>query len=172
MFAETTAAITAAKEAYALVKVLKDAREQSVIDKATGELHEKITELQMLNAELASLYHAEKQVTMQLTEENAQIKMFALQSSQYEIHTMESGSTVYRLKAVPDPDMKTHYLCANCYQKREISILQPTGKVIADSASNYCKQSLCPACGTTFLMHRLPKKEKYIPQPISRKGGW
>lgn len=152
MFAETAAAISAAKQAYELIKVIKDARDESVINSALGQLHEKITDLQLANAELSSLYLAEKQMTMKLTEENTHIKMFTLQSAQYEIHTTDAGSTVYRLKQVPESDVKTHYLCANCYQKREVSVLQPTNEMQCRLGC-YFTESFCPLCSVKYLMH-------------------
>ncbi|WP_145484240.1 hypothetical protein [Yersinia aldovae] len=151
MFAETTAAIAAAKEAYALVKVLKEARDQSVIDSATGRLNEKITELQMLNAELASLYHAERQVTMKLTDENAKIEMFSAQAAEYEIYRTAASSVVYRSKSATNNEIGHYYLCAHCYQNRIISILQPsTDKLVkAGYFVHYC-----PACKNEFKMDK------------------
>ncbi|TDB48254.1 hypothetical protein [Photorhabdus khanii] len=154
MFTETAAAISAAKQAFELIKIIKDARDQSVINSALNQLHEKITDLQMTNAELSSLYLAEKQITMKLTEENTQIKMFALQSKDYEIYTTDAGSTVYRLKTLPDSDIETHYLCTHCFQKREISILQPTGKNIPTTKGRFW-ENFCPNCSTNILMHKV-----------------
>ncbi|MGP2741050.1 hypothetical protein HP475_13700 [Serratia marcescens] len=168
MFAETTAAITAAKEAFALIKTLKEARDQTVIENATGQLSEKVTELQMLNAELASRYHSEKQLTIKLTDEIAKFTAFSSQAENYAIHTTESGSTVYRLKESPDAQVKTHYVCANCFQKREISILQPTGKVVSDSLGSFCAQYLCPRCNATYLMNKIPRNPAVMPKPIRR----
>lgn len=41
-----------ARKAFELLKVIKDGRDESLTREAAGELSEKITELQMLNAEL------------------------------------------------------------------------------------------------------------------------
>ncbi|MGV3346394.1 hypothetical protein ACGVWS_11885 [Enterobacteriaceae bacterium LUAb1] len=172
MFAETTAAITAAKEAYELIKVLKNARDQTVVDNATGKLHEKIIELQMLNAELASLYHAEKQITIKLASENAKIEMFTAQAAEYEIHKTTAGSIVYRSKSPADNEVGCYYLCAHCYQERKISVLQPTGKTVPCSSGDYCQQSFCPSCNTQFVMHKIPPKERHIPGPVKFRGRW
>ncbi|WP_440590443.1 hypothetical protein, partial [Salmonella enterica] len=58
--------IAAAKQAYELIKLITNTRDQAVINKAAGELSEKITELQITNAELAGLYQAERDVTVKL----------------------------------------------------------------------------------------------------------
>ncbi len=154
MITEAAAAITATKQAFELLKIIKDARDEITITNAIGELREKISELQMAHAELSSLYLAEKQITMKLTEENAQIKMFALQSKDYEIYTTDAGSTVYRLKVLPDSDIKTHYLCAHCFQRREISILQPTGETVSTTKGRFW-ENFCPNCATNILMHKM-----------------
>ncbi|MFS1538894.1 MAG: hypothetical protein ACL7BU_09565 [Candidatus Phlomobacter fragariae] len=119
--------VTLTKQCYDLLKVIISSRDVVIINQSVGELREKITDLQMLNAELASLYHAEKQITMELTNENAKIEIFANQSGNYEIHKSPAGSIVYRSKLSANDEVNLHYLCAHCYQNRVISILQPTG---------------------------------------------
>ncbi|BCU90728.1 Uncharacterised protein [Yersinia pseudotuberculosis] len=153
---DITSGVVLAKQAYDLLKVIIGSRDAAVINSAVGELREKITDLQMLNAELAGLYHAEKQVTMKLADENTKIEMFASQAAEYEVHKTAAGSIVYRSKSPANDQVGHYYLCATCYQKREISILQPTGKVRTDALNNYCKQDFCPACETTYLMHNIP----------------
>ncbi|MGL9721996.1 hypothetical protein [Symbiopectobacterium sp.] len=78
--------LTAAKQAYDLLKVIKEARDDGVIAKAVGDLHHKITELQMLNAELSGLYQAEREVAVKLREEKAKIEMFTVNAANYELH--------------------------------------------------------------------------------------
>ncbi|CRL44566.1 hypothetical protein SGGMMB4_01725 [Sodalis glossinidius str. 'morsitans'] len=141
--------VAVAKQAYDLVKILKESRDQSVIDKAAGALREKITELQMLNAELSGLFHAERQITVELREENTKINMFTTQSSEYEIHKTSGGAIVYILKSTPKGEIPHHYLCAHCYQNRIISILQPT-----KNESGF-HMSYCPECKNEYRMDKI-----------------
>ena len=145
--------VTLAKQAYDLLKVIKEGRDSSLVAQAVGDLHEKITELQMLNSELASLYHAEKQVTMKLTDENTKIQMFAAQSAEYEIHKTAAGSIVYRSKTAADSEIGLYYLCAHCYQNRIISILQPSTKTY--KSGGYLVHC-CHQCESEFKMGKAP----------------
>jgi len=141
--------VAAAKQAYDLLKVIKDSRDQAIISGAIGDLHGKITELQMLNAELSGLYQSEREVTVKLREEKAKVEMFAVQSANYEPHTTEGGSTVYLSKITADDDVKPHYLCAHCYQHRIISILQP-----AQHKSQF-HMLYCPGCKNEYREKRM-----------------
>ncbi|MBC0853850.1 hypothetical protein [Pantoea stewartii] len=153
--------VAAAKQALELLKVIKESRDESVIRKAAGDLSEKITDLQMLNAELSGLYQSEREVTVKLREENAKIEMFAVKSENYELHTTEGGSTVYRSKTSSDEVVNPHYLCAHCYSNKIISILQPS-TVTIQSAGFYVHY--CPQCKNEFRINPVPPmKPVYMP---------
>lgn len=159
--------VAVAKQAYDLVKVMRESRDQVVIDKAAGALREKITELQMLNAELSGLFHAERQITVELREENAKINMFTTQSSEYEIHKTSAGSIVYILKSTPKGEIPHHYLCAHCYQNRIISTLHP-----CDSRSEFIEH-FCPQCQNKYRMELRPREPEvpiHVP-PLSSPWG-
>ncbi len=159
--------VAAAKQAYDLLKVIKDSRDQAIISGAIGDLHGKITELQMLNAELSGLYQSEREVAVKLREEKAKIEMFIVKAENYELHTSEGGTTVYRSKATADNDVKPHYLCAHCYSNCVISILQPrVGKgVYAGYFVHYC-----PLCKNEYKMSKVPPMDPILPRPVG--GVW
>ena len=156
---------TVAKQALELLKVIKEGRDDGLVKQAAGELYEKITELQMLNAELSNLYQSERQVTVKLREEKAKIEMFAVKAENYELHTTEGGSTVYRSKLSSDEVVKPHCLCANCFSNNVISILQPSTEKAAYAGFfiNYC-----PQCKNEYRMSKKPYK---APQTPRRIGG-
>lgn len=145
--------VAAAKQAFELLKVIKESHDQSIINKAAGELSEKITALQMLNAELSGLYQSEREVTVNLREEKAKIEMFAVKAENYDLHTTEGGSTVYRSKLTSDEVVKPHYLCAHCYSNKIISILQPG--VQRTTAGGFFIH-YCPQCKNEFKMTKTP----------------
>lgn len=159
--------VAAAKQAYDLLKVIKDSHDQAIISGAIGELHGKITELQMLNAELSGLYQSEREVTVNLREEKRKIEMFVVKAENYELHTSEGGSTVYRSKVAPDDVVKPHYLCAHCYGKSEISILQPN--VSKGAYAGYFIH-YCPLCKNEYKMSKVPPMDPVLPRPIG--GVW
>lgn len=144
---------TVAKQALELLKIIKEGRDDSMVKQAAGDLYEKITELQMLNAELSNLYQSERQVTIKLSEEKAKIERFNAKAADYEIYTSEGGSTVYRSIKPADSTVPHHYLCPHCYSNNEISILQP-GINTTKAAGNYVHY--CPLCKNEFRMNKVP----------------
>lgn len=156
--------LTAAKQAYDLLKVIKDAHDEGVIAKAVGDLHHKITELQMLNAELSGLYQAEREVAMKLREEKTKIEMFIMQAENYELYTTEGGSTVYRSKESADGVITPHYLCAHCFGEHQKSILQPSVETI--KSMNFFVHR-CPRCKNEYRMNKVPPiTDVHIPKSI------
>lgn len=158
---------TAAKQAFDLLKIIKESHDESVIRKAAGELSEKITELQMLNAEISGLYQAERDVTIQLRDEKSKIEMFIVQAENYELHTTEGGSVVYRSKPSHDGDVQPHNLCAHCFGDHKISILQPS--VARATASGFFVH-YCPQCTNEYKIHKTQPITAHIPPP--NRGGW
>ena len=88
--------ITLTKQAYDLLKVIKDGRNQALVKQAAGELYEKITELQMLNAELAASFALEQEKVKQAEGELAKLKAFKSQAENYSIFTTEGKATIYK----------------------------------------------------------------------------
>ncbi|MDZ4034027.1 hypothetical protein U0868_20970 [Kluyvera ascorbata] len=75
---DVMAGVAAVKQAYELIKVIKESHDESVIKKAAGDLSEKITDLQLLNAELSGLYQTEREAVVKLKDEKAKIEAFAV----------------------------------------------------------------------------------------------
>lgn len=155
MFAETTAAFSAAKQAYDLLKIVQEGRDAALVSDAVNDLRQKITDLLMLNAELASLYHAEKELVMQLNEEKAIKEAFIQNAANYAIYKTEAGSIVYRFKELLNGSHEPHYICAHCYQNQKISILQPSPKITKIFTQDFIS-AFCTDCGATFIMHKAP----------------
>lgn len=165
MLVETTAAISVAKQAFDLIKILKDSHDKNVIKEALGDLSEKITQLQMANTELSSLYQAEREKTMGLTEEIKKFDMFIQQAANYEMCATEAGSVVYRFKPSPETNMPTHYICAHCYQHKIISILHPCTDRVA-SGGHFL--NFCPECKTKFKMGKTPPMDPQLYRILPR----
>jgi len=145
------------KEAAGLIKVIKEARDEQVIRQAAGDLSAKITDLQLLNAEVSGLLQAERQITMELKAEKAKIEMFTVKSVNYDLYTTEGGATVYRSKKGPDMPVTYHYLCAHCYDNYKISILQPR---VDHLRSHGFFVHYCPECKNEFMMNKAPPQHR------------
>lgn len=164
---DVMAGVAAVKQAYELIKVIKESHDESVIRKAAGDLSEKITDLQLLNAELSGRYQAERETAVKLREEKAKIEAFAVNAENYDIFTMEGGSVVYRSKKTSESSAPHHYLCAHCYQEQTISILQPSTEKYR-SAGFFV--SYCPRCKNEFRMGKVPPmQDVHIPPTSTRR---
>lgn len=150
--------VTAAKQAYELIKVIKEGRDDALVKQAAGELYEKITELQLLNVELSGLYQSEREITIKLREEKAKIELFAVQADNYEIFTTQGGSTVYRSKKTDGSSVPHHHLCTHCFSNSVISILQPG--INKTTAAGYFV-NYCPQCKNEFRMGKVPPAPRY-----------
>ncbi|WP_454889359.1 hypothetical protein [Serratia quinivorans] len=155
MFAETAAVLSATKQTFDLLKIIQEGRDAALVKNAIGELSQKITELQMLNIEIVGLYHAEKKLTMQLSEEKTKKEIFIQNSANYTVHKTETGTTVYRSKEGFGETNESHDLCTYCYQNEKISILQPSPKITTIFNQTYIN-AFCPGCSSEFVMHKSP----------------
>jgi len=153
--------VTLTKQLFELVNIIKDERDQQKVKEAAGALSEKITTLQLLNSEISSLYHSEKQRAMEICEENTKLKMFISNIEHYTLHKTPAGSITYKPQDTPENEVPSYYVCAHCYQKTIISILQP-------SADEFAFHMLyCPECKNKFRSTPLPLVPKRIPPPRS-----
>ncbi|WP_140430285.1 hypothetical protein [Escherichia coli] len=116
-----------------------------------------VTGLQMLNAELANLYHQERDTALKLSEEKTIKEAFIKKAGDYTIHKTETGATVYRLQDPLKGCNDNYYLCANCFQNEKISILQPSAKIVTIFNCPYIS-AYCPACSAEFIMHSAPSE--------------
>lgn len=158
---DVMAGMAAVKQAYDLIKVIKESHDDATIKKAAGDLFEKITELQMLNAELSGLYQAEREVAVKLREEKTKIEMFTRNAQCYELHITTGGSAIYRFDESADPTVPRHCICAHCYQNHKISILQPSTKT---TKSGGFLVHYCPSCKNEYRMGEAPPpKPVYVP---------
>ncbi|MED8993909.1 hypothetical protein RCM47_05405 [Escherichia coli] len=154
-----SASVNVAKQCFELVNKAIRARDQKVIEAALNELQSRITELQMLNAELSGLYFDEKQITVKLRAEQRKFEEFVVDVRNYSLFTTPGGSTVYRSQTPDRTVAPPHYLCPHCHGNYNKSVLQPEPEVTIRSRFSVF---YCPRCHNKYLMD-----EK---EPVSRKS--
>ncbi|WP_273803588.1 hypothetical protein [Providencia rettgeri] len=148
MLPEITASITAVRESLNLLKAINDAKTESEIRNATFELQRKLQDIQMDNLKLIDLVYSYKTQVDELTQRIDEKIAFKGKVEGYSPHTLKSGTFTYINDSAVNESNDPHYLCANCYQKEIVSILQPCG------IESRHFQSYCPHCNNKYLMER------------------
>lgn len=105
------------------------------------------------NLRLIDLLTASKEQIAELEQEIQNDIDFKTSAEAYTMYTLESGTFTYINKKAIDGSERARYLCANCYEERIISILQPKGIFGAYF------QSFCPFCKNEYIMNKRSKKE-------------
>lgn len=148
VIAELSAAMAAIRETAQLIKLISDAKTESEISAAVGELHSKLASIQRECVSLVELVGSYQEMNASLKAKIADFEDFKSQSEGYFINQLDSGSLVYsKEQIVGEKEIMVH-LCPHCFIKKQISILQP--KEVSEYASY--KQSRCPSCKNEFDM--------------------
>ncbi|QGX91227.1 hypothetical protein EFZ10_06055 [Tatumella sp. TA1] len=159
MIAELSAALTAIKEAIGLSKLIKEAKTESQVIAATSDLNLKLCSLQEYCFTLSDMVRLREENILELEEKIAHIEDFKRQADGYVFEQLESGTFVYARKQVMGDRETTVYLCAKCFSRHVISVLQPTGKYSYDDNSGIrYVQSQCLHCSATYMMNKSPYK--------------
>ncbi len=163
MVIETITAVTSVlKDSFGLIKIIGEAKSEAEIQKATYELNQKLTDIQLENLKLIELISSQQEEIILLREKNKDLTLFETQAEKYLPKILESGTFTYVSRDSVGEMDEPHYLCAHCYQKRVISALQPsTGKAFQGSYFIH----YCPNCNNTFKMNRTPAAKGEVPKP-------
>src|ERR1700733_2995673 len=97
------------KALYDSAKAIKDINDATVRNAAVIELQEKI--LAARDAQSALLERVSE-----LKKQVADFEKWESEKGNYEMHTLTSGSIVYRVKPNIEPARPPHYICSACYQ--------------------------------------------------------
>jgi hypothetical protein len=148
--ASISAAVTGLKTATDIAKGLMDL-------KTTAEVQGKVIELQgvILAAQSSALAAQSDQFTLlerirELEREMAQLEAWDAEKKRYKLKDYGGGTFAYELKPEEARGEPMHRVCAACYQKRHIAILQFVGQ---SSGQDHYR---CLACKTDqwFGIHR------------------
>lgn len=158
MLEEASLALSSAKSIIDLLKIIKEGRDQAIIQKSVESLHEKILllqashiDLQVSCMDLQRLYNAEVQKVMALTQEIQNRNIHLEKMKKYKIYKTPAGAIVYLSNFPTKKNVPEHYICTHCQESNIVSILQPTGEAVQGS-NGFFSQIFCPHCSTTFLI--------------------
>jgi hypothetical protein len=118
MVAEIFGGISAFKSLFDIAKVVKEANDATVRDRAIVDLLDKI--ITAREAQSSALDRIRE-----LEEEIARFETWGAEKDRYELKKIgETGVTVRSLKDGVEPPETPHYICADCYEDRIRSYLQ------------------------------------------------
>jgi hypothetical protein len=118
MVAEVYAGLTAFKAMFDMAKGLKDINDAAIRNGAVIELQEQILSAQQQQAELVDRVRA-------LEAEVANFKTWETEKQRYELKQLgDHRIYAYAVKGDARGTEPEHWVCPDCYQNRQISVLQ------------------------------------------------
>jgi len=115
--AETLASLNAAKTAFDMAKALQNIHDASARDRAVIDLQREILLAQEQQFALA-------QRVQELQEKVARFEGWDVEKKRYQLKDCGGHTFAYELKATEAHGEPIHLACSNCFQKKQISILQ------------------------------------------------
>ncbi|WP_178081636.1 hypothetical protein [Plesiomonas shigelloides] len=158
MIAELSAVMTAIKETVSLAKVISDAKTDSEVRTAIAELQSRLLTLQAECLSLGDTIRSRDEEIMHLKATIASYEDFKHQTDGYFLNQLDSGSFVYSKEKIVGGTKTVVHLCASCFSKHVVSILQP----IPSQNNHMFHRSRCLNCASTFFMNY---NDKYEPSP-------
>ena len=150
-FADIPIIIQSLKDAKSIADAIRQLDKKVAIDEKASELFNIIIDLQSHVSSLQSdlmliqTQHGELlQTKSNLEKELVQMKNWDITKSKYKLISVTAGNVVYESQ---DTSETKHWLCTNCYEKQQKSILQskhPKGSMGA------AREVFCPACNMSF----------------------
>jgi hypothetical protein len=155
MYAEIVAAIQGTKTAIDLVKATNGIANYSELLGAVTAVQMKLTD-----AVASALASQEKVAALtervrELEKQVSEVEDWRDHMSRYSLFQFPTGALAHALKAGLDGGQPMHYLCTSCVDKKQISTLQPHGRLLR-----------CTVCKTDIATQSAP--------PLnlgSRRGG-
>lgn len=164
MLPELSAAMTAVKETVGLVKVISGAKTDAEIKTATFELQNKLLTLQTECFALGDAISLKNEEVVRLKAIIAEFENFSAQVEGYVLEQLDSGTFVYSKKELVSGREISIKLCAHCYSKHIMAILQ----LLPVRQSSLFHKSRCLQCHNEFLMDR---NSGYLPPPTMAELG-
>lgn len=151
---EVGAAINGLKGALDLVKGVKAVSEGLAVQDVKMDLGQRIIDAQMtLNLAIAAQTEAAQEIR-QLKEEIVRLKDWSAEREKYELVAVRGGGFAYMLKAGMRGSQPAHWLCANCFEQGQKSIMQEKGQVKSGSGDNLVGCDRCKGSFTTLSRTR------------------
>ena len=146
MYAEISAAVTSAKTALSIAKTAHDLTNYNDLVAAISEVNAKL-----MDATTVALASQEKQSGLtnriaELEDKLREIESWESEIERYKLHEFqETKALAYALQPDMANDEPLHYLCTTCVNKRQKTILQPSGRLL-----------YCPVCDKSIMTQPAP----------------
>jgi len=129
-----------------IAKGLQSFRDQQQIAQATSDLLERILAIQGDGLSLQQQYFSLLQEKDIVEKKLQEFEKWQTIESQYSLFRTEFGKIVYSPNESNKSSEPKHWLCANCFSKREKSILQPRHEGMQF-------MFVCYNCKTNLIVH-------------------
>ena len=150
MIAEIGSLISSSKTAYVIAKGIyslkSDVDRNESISKIIDILVSVQTNALSVNAIAQKLQEEKRHLEQKIVE----FEKWSETESQYELKEIATGVFVYCCKPTDKTSEPMHWLCANCYNKRQKSILQR--RTHGPGGIHY----ICNTCNSNFIDHSKP----------------
>lgn len=140
MLAEITAVLEGIKVTTDIAKGLKSAYDSHTIAEAQAQVLEKLTNLRMDTLTLQDKTSEIIEKRDELARKLKEFEDWKATQEKYRLSELQRGKFVYTPKELQNSSEPAHYLCTNCYDHREKSILQ------AAWHDDFDAKYICPRC--------------------------
>jgi hypothetical protein len=146
------------RAAVEITKAMKDVRDANLLQTKTFELTREILAAQGYAMEVVAAQSALLDRIRELEEEKAKLEAWNIEKQRYELKKIQAGVTVYALKPGMENGEEPHFICTNCYQHGQKSILQREQLDVGRVVQHVCHQ--CGAEYTEFGLRQAPSRSK------------
>ncbi|MGO8865518.1 MAG: hypothetical protein ACLQME_03350 [Alphaproteobacteria bacterium] len=146
--------LSALKAATEIVKTMMGLRDSAKILENTVELNHKILSAQTALADAQAEQTNLTKTIRELEEEIARLKSWEAEKQRYELKSLGWGIFAYMLKPAMRGTEPPHWVCARCYKKGEISIIQHGTHQVGPATAR--RGWFCPACHNMIDAHTIP----------------
>jgi hypothetical protein len=124
MYAEIATAVSSVKTISDLTSLILKSKITDAVRENSIELQSAVIALQTaivgIQAQNQELLNENNRLKQQLID----LKKWETDAAEYELKEVAPGVFAYAFKSTPKSTSPPHWLCANCYEKKEKSILQ------------------------------------------------
>jgi len=138
------AIMSSIKSAIDLARGIKDVVADSELKIKTSELVDTIIAIQGIVLSLQSENQSLLQSNYELTQKIVKFESWEKEKKKYKLIEISKGVVVFAFDSSQDPSIPSHYICKNCYNDHQASILDPI--YIRNDGSRYS----CPRCKAEF----------------------
>jgi hypothetical protein len=120
---------------------------QAKIIEFNGQLIDTQAKVFSVNQERTALVERIRDLEQKL----ADLEAWETEKQRYELKSIGAGSFARALKPEAQGSEPPHYICANCYENHQKSILQPEPTSAASRALSIPPMLVCPKCKAKFV---------------------